>query len=169
MYFFRTAPLVLALARNEVSPRDQTYYLLASFLVLYLPSALGVSHLSGAYATWAHAIDVLFYISIVVIGTLAARAAAGEANRNFIMEFTCLLMPIALTTLAAAWSLHWLVIWSLGEELARWTWAPSAFNNSLRAVGTDLVGFLAFVTNAGAIAVIFARIVRQLRSVQAKK
>jgi hypothetical protein len=170
MHLFRTTPLVSLLARQEVGGTDQARYLLASFLVFTIPAYAGLMPSSGAGYTWAIGFEGWFYVAIAFFGVRAACDAAGGAiNKNFITEFICMYVPVAITTLLAVWGVYWLVIWQLSEQLAEWSWSHSQFAQNLRVMGTDFFGLLTFASHVIANSTIYLRLIRLLGDVQAEK
>ncbi len=170
MNLFRTPPLERALAARSLNSRAQARYLIGSFLVFVVPGYLGLLPSSGAGYTIALAFEAWFYIAITVLGITTAReAAGGDANPTFITEFTCLYLPIAITTLLPVWSLYWLCVWQFGDTLAFWSWSGMQFTENLRAINTDLIGLITFVAHVAANSLIYWRICRALRRVQSQR
>ena len=135
-----------------------------------VPGYLGLLPSSGPGYTWAIALEGWFYVIIAAFGVLAARdAAGGESNKDFITEFTCLYVPVAVTTLVAVWSAYWAIVWLLQEQLTAWSWSGKQFTQNLRAMGTDLFGLATFTAHVISNTVIYVRLVRLLRAVQAAK
>ena len=135
-----------------------------------VPGYLGLLPSSGAGYTWAIALEAWFYVFIAAFGVLAARdAAGGDANEDFITEFTCLYVPVAATTLVTVWSSYWAVVWLLQEQLAAWSWSRAQFTENLRALGTDLFGLATILAHVISNGVIYVRLVKLLRAVQTAK
>ena len=170
MHLLRATPLISPLARRAVGAREQARYLLASFLVFSIPGYAGVMPSSGAGYTWVIAFEAWFYIAIAVFGVMAARdAAGGEKNPDFITEFTCLYVPVAITTLVPVWIAYWLLVWLLQDQLARWSMAHVQFIQNLRVIGSDLFGLVTLCAHILGNSLIYARVCRLLRKVQAAK
>jgi hypothetical protein len=170
MHLLRTTPLINSLAARQVGGTDQARYLLVSFLIFIVPGYLGLLPSSGASYTWPLAFEAWFYIAIAVFGILAARdAAGGNSNQNFITEFTCLYVPVAVTTLGVVWSVYWATVLLLQNQLAAWSWSGTQFTENLRAMGTDLFGLATFLAHVASNTIIYVRLVRLLRTLQAAK
>jgi hypothetical protein len=170
MHLFRATPLVAPLAKREVGGREQGWYLLASFLAFSIPGYAGLMPSSGPGYSWAIGFEAWFYVAIATFGVITARdAAGGESNRDFITEFTCLYVPVAITTLVPVWGAYWLLVWQLQDQLAEWSWSNSQFIRNLRGIGTDLFGLLTLVAHIVGNSIIYFRICRLLRQVRAAK
>jgi|JI10StandDraft_1071094.scaffolds.fasta_scaffold40733_1 hypothetical protein len=170
MHLINASPLILPLAKREVDGREQGRYLLASFLVFSIPGYAGLLPSSGAGYSWALGFEAWFYIAIATFGVIAARdAAGGEKNKDFISEFTCLYVPVSITTLVPVWAAYWLLVWLLQDQLAQWSWSNAQFIQNLRGIGSDLFGLLTLVAHIVGNSVLYLRICKLLRKVQAAK
>jgi hypothetical protein len=170
MHLLRTKPLINALATGQINGADQARYLLGSFLVFIVPGYAGLLPSSGASYSWPLAFEAWFYVLIAVFGVLASRdAAGGSKNHHFITEFTCLYVPVAISTLICTWSVYWLVVLGLQDQIYAASFSRSQFTLNLRAIGTDYFGLLTFLTHVISNATIYYRIVGKLRLVQRAK
>lgn len=146
MHLFRTTPLVHQLARQDLTPELQARYLLASlvFYILVYYSGLVVS---GALPwTWPSLLEAAALIGINMLGMVRCLdAAGGNDNPAFLVEFTCLSLPVGITTLLPVWALYWLTTWGFGESLVALSASHMQFAMNLHALGSDLFGFLSFV------------------------
>ena len=172
MQVLTAEPLVEPLARRQVDGNQQAWYLLGSFLVFMVPGYLGVmpSTATTTGFSWAIALEGWLNVGIAVFGVLAARDAAGGAeNKDFITEFTCLYLPVAFTTLALVWSIYWLVALLLQDSLTKWSEEDLQFLANLRLAGMDLFSLFTLMAHVASNAIIYVRITRLLRRVQAAK
>jgi hypothetical protein len=125
---------------------------------------------SGAGYSWALGFEAWFYVAIATFGVIAARdAAGGDSNRDFITEFTCLYVPVAITTLVPVWGAYWLLVWLFQDRLAEWSWSNAQFIQNLRGIGSDLFGLLTLVAHVVGNSIIYLRICKLLRQVRAAK
>jgi hypothetical protein len=111
MYILNTRRLVEDLAHDRVSNRDKAYYLLAGW-VLY--SAIGYSTLVFANQgrTWLGALEAFMVIVIAVLGVQSCyEVSGGDANNTFVVDFTCLLVPLTVRVYFVVWGLYWLFAW----------------------------------------------------------
>ena len=111
MYVLDTRRLAEDLAYGRVSNRDKAYYLLVGW-VLY--SAIGYSTLvfSNQSRTWLGAFEAFMIVVIAVIGVQSCyEASGGDNNDNFVVDFTCLLVPLTIKIYVVVWGLYWLAAW----------------------------------------------------------
>lgn len=107
MHLLRTRPLIAKLAAGQVSNTEKAYYLLASFLMFTLAYYSGF--VSG-HQVWTlpSILEGLAIAGITVLGVVKAfDASGGEEGTDFIAQFTCLYVPISITTMLVVWSLFW--------------------------------------------------------------
>ncbi len=170
MHLLRTNPVVDALVKRSIDGREQAWYLLASFLVFSIPGYAGLMPSSGPGYSWAIGFEAWFFIAITTFGAIAARdAAGGKSNRDFITEFTCLYVPVAVTTLVPLWTAYWLVTWQFQDILMDWSQSHSQFTQNLRSIGSDHFGLMTFLAHVIGNSIIYLRICRLLRKVQTAK
>ena len=166
MHLFRTAPIEAQLAARSMGAKAQAKYLMASFMIFMVPGYLSLIPSSAAPYTVALGLEAWFYVCITVLGVAAARdAAGGDSNQHFITEFTCVYVPIAITTLLGVWSIHWLVIFAFGDTLALWSWSGTQFTENLRNIGMELPGFVALLAQVASNALIYWRVCRSMRRI----
>ena len=111
MYVLNTRRLVEDLARGRVSTRDKAYYLLLGW-VLWI--AIGYSTLvfSNAGRTWLGLFEAFMLVVIAVFGVQSSyEAGGGDGNGNFVVDFTCLLVPLTIKVYVVVWGLYWLFVW----------------------------------------------------------
>lgn len=98
------------LGAGEVSPKEQAFYLSASFVLWLLPGYLPITPAPNVQA-WSIPFGLWFYeagslVLIYVFGVLYCLARCHvEPKKNFLIDFSCLYVPISLTTLVVAWGI----------------------------------------------------------------
>jgi hypothetical protein len=170
MHFLRTRPLVDALARGAVSAEERAKYLLASFVAFNLIyySGLGV----GTDQVWTapSLVEAATIIFINVVGVVKTfDASGGKDNPDFVAEFTCLYVPVGITSYVAVWSVYWAVRWLFHESILALSQSHFQFAWNLSRLGTDLFGFLTFMANVLALFVTYVRLTRLLERVRLAK
>ena len=96
------------LAAGVVSPKEQAFYLLASFILWVMPGYLliapapNVSAWSIPFGLWFYEVGTLVVIYVFGVSYCLARCRV-EPKQNFLIDFSCLYFPISLTTLIMAW------------------------------------------------------------------
>jgi hypothetical protein len=111
VYLLNTRKLVEDLAANRVSPLDKVYYLLVGW-VLY--SAIGYSTLTFANVG-RHWLGLFEFFMITVVAVLGMQrcyeVSGGDQNHHFVVDFTCLLVPLTIKVWVVVWGLYWLFAW----------------------------------------------------------
>jgi hypothetical protein len=113
-HLFRTSQVARELATGGVSPREQAGYLIISFLAwtvpfyLYLiPSPLAED---PAFLGWMWLIEFFLVVAVFVTGVnYCLRKCRVDARTNFLVDFSCLYAPVALTTSIVIWGAFHLV------------------------------------------------------------
>jgi hypothetical protein len=113
IHLFSAGRLGEALAAGRVSAQEQALYLALSFCVwnivfyLYLvPPPIA----EGRLFWWLWAMEFFFVVLFNITGVLfCLRRCRVEPKKNFLVFFSCLYLPISLTTLAVAWGAFHLV------------------------------------------------------------
>ena len=145
MHLFRTTPLIQQLARGELSATKKAHYLLASFLMFTVLYYSGF--VPGSPATWTipSLLEAVAVALITIVGIVKCFDAAGaEDSFDFVASFTCLYVPVTITTLLVVWSIFWAITFGFREALIALSHSRMQFALNLARLGTDLVGFLAF-------------------------
>jgi len=111
MHVLNTRRLSEELAHGRVSTRDKAYYLLLGW-VLWI--AIGYSTLvfSSASRSWLGFFEAFMIIVIAVFGVQSCyEASGGDRNGSFVVDFTCLLVPLTIKVYLTVWGLYWLFVW----------------------------------------------------------
>lgn len=122
-HLFRTSRVVNDLAAGSVSPAEQANYLIVAFLAWTLPVYLYLipSPVSNdpVFSSWMWLIEFLLVVAIFVAGVkYCLRKCRVDARANFLVDFSCLYSPVAVTTS--------IVIWGTFHILTL-LWLPSAY------------------------------------------
>jgi hypothetical protein len=163
VYLFSARKLALALSREQVPARQQLVYLVVSFLVWTVPFYLYlIPNPKGddpTFLRWLWLLEFFFVALIYVSGiNYCLRQCRVDPKRNFLVDFSCLYAPVALTTLLGVWGafhlvttapllvLHASATWHDVLWLFPWLYSSKAY---------DLLRFFAYV---GTMFVIFLRV-----------
>lgn len=170
MYLFRTAPLVKQLGAKQVSPQLLAEYLLASFVVFNLFYYAAIVVPSADPWTVISLLEGAAIVVITMLGVVRAfDSSGGKRNPDFVAEFTCLYVPVTITTASVLWGGYWLIVLGFREALNSATFVNSRFAINLFSLGFDIFSFLAFAANVGVTAVTYVRINTLLAQVRALK
>lgn len=144
MHIFRTRPLIEKLAAGKLSNTEKAYYLLASFLMFTLAYYSGF--VSGNQVwTVPSVLEGMAVAGITVVGVVKAfDASGGEEGADFIAQFTCLYVPISITTMLVVWSLFWGITIGFREALIAISESHMQFAVNLSRLGADMFNFLSF-------------------------
>jgi hypothetical protein len=166
MHLFRTAPLIMQLARGELSRTQKAYYLLASFLMFTLAYYSGFVGGSAVY-TPASMFEGIATAVITVIGVVKCfDAAGGDDAPDFIESFTCLYVPVSITTIGVVWGLYWATLFGFRESLLALSESRMQFAINLAKLGTDIFGFLNFAAVVAVQMISFYRVASALEDVR---
>ena len=106
-------------------------------------------------------------VAIAIFGIVQAyEAAGGRESRSFMVDITCLSVPVSITTMLGGWAMYWIIRTSFSNVLASLSESHLQFARNLSMVGSDFFGLLAFGTAVSIQAVVFWRMVRLLRIVR---
>ena len=158
------------LARGEVDPEAQAHYLWIGFVFFNVIYYAGLAITIAPLWSLPSFFEAVAAIAINIFGVFQSfEAAGGRANRSFLVEFTCLYVPVTITTLVAVWALYWAVRVVFHNALVGFAADGSRFALNLAQIGTDLVGFLTFAAATAGLGLGYWRMVRLLRTVQQLK
>ena len=167
MQLLRTKPVVEALIADSVSAEERAKYLLASFLVFNAAYYSGLVVAGAELWTPLSLMEAAVVVALNIVGVVKTfDAAGGKTNTDFIAQFTCLYVPVSVTTLVAVWGVYWLMRMSFTPTLVELSRSNMQFALNLASLGTDLLGFLAFVANVGVLAITYGRLHKLLARVR---
>jgi hypothetical protein len=170
MHLFRTAPLVKQLGARQVSPQQRAEYLLTSFVAFSLFYYAAIVVPSAGPWTAISLLEGVAVVVVTMVGVVKAfDSSGGKNNPDFVAEFTCLYVPVSITTLLAFWGGYWLVVLGFREALTSPSFINSQFAINLSSLGFDPFTFLAFAANVGVPAATYYRITNLLANVRALK
>jgi hypothetical protein len=125
-HLFRTSRVANDLAKADVSPHQQAGYLIVSFLAwtvpfyLYLIPAPLADDPRFAAGMWL--IEFVLVVAIFVAGVnYCLRKCRVDPQANFLVDFSCLYAPVALSTSIVIWGMF-----HLATTLAS-PWLSSAY------------------------------------------
>jgi hypothetical protein len=130
------------------------------------------SGLASGNPTWTlpSTLEGLTIAAITVVGIVKAfDASGGEESNDFIAQFTCLYVPISISTMLVVWSLFWVIIIGFRESLVAISQSHMQFAVNLSRLGVDMFSFLTFAAAVTVQAATFYRITRSLADVRALK
>jgi len=96
------------LAAGRITAREQSLYLIASFLIWLIPAYLFLFPTPRTgdpgffWSVWLIELALLILFCIVGIGYCVGKCRV-EPARHFLVDFSCLNAPISLTTLTIVW------------------------------------------------------------------
>lgn len=149
------------LAAGRVAAREQSLYLIASFLIWIIPAYLFLFPAPRTddpqffWAVWLVELAFLVLFSVVGIGFCLGRCRV-DPTKNFLVDFSCLNAPISLTTLAVVWGGFYILtepVFALLSGTFPWLASSRAY---------DIVRMLA---SAGAVLIVFLRIGKHMNRV----
>jgi hypothetical protein len=141
-HLFRTSQVAKDLAAGGVSPREQAAYLVVSFLAWTLPFYLYLIPSPVAtdpiFLGWMWLIEFFLVVAVFVTGvSYCLRKCRVNARANFLIDFSCLYSPVAVTTSIVIWGafhlLTTLPAWMVAragsghETLSALPWLSSAY------------------------------------------
>jgi hypothetical protein len=167
LHFFSTTRLARKLSRDEVDSEQQAYYLLANSVILSIFFYSGL--IPSSFPLWSLPLllEALATIGIWIIGIAKTYEAAGGRNsRQFLVRFTCLSLPVSVTTLLLVWFTYWAVRIGLYEGLIALSNSHFQVALNLSRLGTDFLGLLGFCATVSASIITFWRLARLLAQVR---
>jgi hypothetical protein len=166
MHILNARRVAEKLSRNEISRREGYYYLVASFMLATLTFYVGLQNANPLWS-WLSIYEGVVVLVVYWHGfTRTYDAAGADENRDFIFDFTCLYVPVWLTTTVAAWLIYWVVTHFLRGWLVTFANSELQFNQNLSKIGGDLFGLLIFLTAVVCQVVVFFRLTKLLAYVR---
>lgn len=130
-------------------------------------SALPGSRRSVHPWTWMSLIETAALIVVYLLGfSYAYDAAGGDENRDFVVQFTCLYLPVSVTTVAVVWGAYWSIAFGFREWIIAFSDSYYQFAVNLSRVGSNLFGALTLLAVLMVQAVTFYRITKLLEIVR---
>ena len=170
LHLFSSKALATELAKGQVDVESQAHYLWISFVIFNLLYYSGLAITVAPLWSLPSILEAAALIAINIFGVFQAfEAAGGKENKSFLVEFTCLYVPIATTTLLPVWLAYWAIRIGFHNTLLALMEDRSQFVSNLLRMGTDFIGLLTFLATVLALALSYWRMVRFLRIVQLSK
>lgn len=130
------------LGRGEVSTRTKAHYVFAGMVMWIVFNFSGFAAPSFLWS-WASFIEAIGLIVITMLGfSYVYEAAGGDANPGFVVQFTCLYVPVSITTALAVWGIYWGIYFGFRETVVAISESRFQFAINLSRIGTDLFGAL---------------------------
>jgi hypothetical protein len=170
MHLWRAKPLVRILAHDQLSAEQRAQYLLAGLLIYTVATYSGL--LVGGTTPWSlpYVVEAVVVVAVAVLGVVRAFDASGGAkNSRFIVDFTCLYVPVSISTLVVVWGAYWLLRLAFGAYLDDLSRSDFQFALNLSALGMDILVFMSFVAIILVQVITFARIVSLLGKVREER
>ncbi len=169
MHLLRTRPLVAKLAACKVFNTEKAHYLLASFLMFTIAYYSGFVSGNPAW-TLPSILEGLTIAVVTAIGVVKAfDASGGDDASDFIAQFTCLYVPISISTMLVVWSTFWTITIGFRESLIAISESHMQFAVNFSRLGADMFSFLAFAAAVTVQGVTFYRLTNSLAEVSALK
>jgi hypothetical protein len=117
------------LKRDAVTSREQVLYLLAGW-VFYLALSYSTLIYSNISRTWIGAVEFVCVAIVSVVGFFYAyKTNGGEKGREFVVRFTCLLLPVSVQVYVLVWAFYYLFAWWFSQLLPNLSFASQASAN----------------------------------------
>lgn len=150
------------LAAGRITAREQSLYLIASFLIWLIPAYLFLFPNPRTqddphffWLVWLIELALVILFCIVGIGFCLGKCRV-DPTRHFLVDFSCLNAPISLTTLTIVWGIFYILTetaFALLGGTFPWLTSPRAY---------DVVRLFA---SAGAVFIVFLRIGKHMNRV----
>lgn len=149
------------LAAGRITAREQSLYLIASFLIWIVPAYLFLFPAPRTndphffWLVWLIELALLILFCVVGIGYCLGKCRV-DPTRHFLVDFSCLNAPISLTTLALVWGGFYILtepVFALLSGTFPWLASSRAY---------DAIRMFA---SAGAVFIVFTRIGRHMNRV----
>jgi hypothetical protein len=150
------------LAAGRIAARDQSLYLIASFLIWLIPAYLFLFPNPRTqddphffWLVWLIELAVLILFCAVGIGYCLGKCRV-DPTRNFLVDFSCLNAPVSLTTLAIVWGGFYILtgpVFAVLDGTFAWLTSSRVY---------DVVRLFA---SAGAVFIVFLRIGKHMNRV----
>ena len=167
LHLLSTKPLVHELAAGTVDAEQQAYYIIANAVFYALVYYSGLVAASSWPLSLPSLLEFVVVVAISIYGVFQAyEASGGKGSSSFLVEFTCLFVPVAITTYLPIWIVYWVIRIGFGPFLISLSESHTQLAVNLSQIGTDFFGLLGFLANVGALAFSYWRVVRLVRRVR---
>jgi hypothetical protein len=168
-HFFDAKALANKLADGVVTRNEGFYYLVTSFILSVLGAYSGLMNTNLLWS-WMSIYEGLVILVVYWYGFARVYAAAGgDDNPNFIFEFTCLYVPVWLSTTAIGWGVYWITTRIMHESLIALGNSDLQFAMNLSKMGGNFFSLLIFLTAVVTQVVIFLRLTALFEYLEERK
>ena len=155
MHILNTRKLAEELVQSRVSAQDKFLYLICGW-IFYAVVSYSTLIFSNAGRTVLGVLEFFLVSSIAWVGCSISyrRAMKGKGGgaENFIVDFTCLLLPLSVQTYSLVWFVSYAIAWLVSHA-----WSALSFHSEFAANVAA-----AFISNADWITTFLAVICTQL-------
>ena len=157
------------LGAGQVTPTEKGYYLLAGFVMWTIVNYLGIAQASKLWTLFS-VIEGIGVTGITVIGfSYAFQAAGGDENRDFVAQFSCLYLPVSVTTILSVWAFYWAVVLGLRESIFALSISHLQFALNLARIGATVFDLLSAISALLVQGITFYRITKLFDVVRAQR
>jgi hypothetical protein len=154
------------LGRGQITSRQKALYLFTSFALWLIIYATGFTVASPLWS-WMSVVEAVASLLITALGfTYAYEAAGGDENPDFVVQFTCLYVPVGLTTAAVIWAMYWGVVFGFRESLISISESRLQVAINLSRIGSSVMEMLVTLSIIAVQALTFYRVTRLLGLMQ---
>ena len=166
---FHAKRLAEELGQGKVGARDRGYYLAASFLIFILFYYSGLAYANPIWS-WLSVYEAVVLVAVTVFGfSKAYDAAGGDTNSQFVAEFTCLYVPVSVTTVPLVWGTFWAITLGFREAITALSESHLQIAINLSRIGANFFGLLAFLAVVFVQVITFYRIVKLFSIVRGRQ
>ena len=146
------------LAAGRITAREQSLYLIASFLIWIIPAYLFLFPAPRTddpqffWGLWLVELAFVILFSSVGIG-FCLRKCRVAPTRNFLVDFSCLNAPVSLTTLTIVWGAFYILTEIVFGLLTEGLTSPRTYD------------ILRLFASAGSVFIVFLRIGKHMNRV----
>jgi hypothetical protein len=159
MHLFRAAPLVEKLARGTLSGQQKAAYLLAGFVIFNVAYYSGFVGSGAVLWTVPYFAEAGAVVLINILGVVKAfEASGGESNKQFVVDFTCLYVPVSVMALLVVWGSYWLLRVAFSASLESLAQSDLQFAINLNHLGFDFFSLAGFMATLAVLAVTYVRL-----------
>jgi len=166
---FSAKQVAAELRRSEITPKSKQHYLILSFVIftVFYYSGLIIGQPTW---TWMSVYEGVAVLVIQVFGVAKAYEASGsEENSDFIAEFTCLYVPVSITTVGAIWTCFWIIMFVFRETIIGFAETNHQLAINLASIGGDVANLFTFLSNILVQIVIYRRIAKHLGNIRRER
>ena len=170
LHLFSTKKLVAELAERRVTAEQQAHYLIVNSVFFSVLTYSGLLTASSPALSLPALLEFCVIVAISIVGIFRAyEAARGHGEGSFLVDFSCLFVPVSITTYLPVWVAYWAVRVSFTPTLISLSESHSQFAVNLLRMGSDFFGLLGFLATVGSLFISYRRVVSLLHSVQEQR